>query len=46
MIKGLWETTSVKLKSFLEMYVRANVVFILLIRREDVYTESENKLSE
>ena len=39
MTRRLWQTTSVKLKSFLENYVRANAVFILLIRREDhVYT--------
>ena len=29
---------SMKCKTFLEKYVRANAVFRLLIRREDVYT--------
>ena len=31
-------------KTFLEKYVRGNAVFILLIRREDIYTLLVNEI--
>ena len=36
--------TSVKFKTFLEKYVRGKAVFILLIRREDIYTLLVNEI--